>query len=89
MEYVILPQTKYRLLNHKLKTPAMQIRWKGYLFFPMHNGHFFDSYFAFKLVQLRNTEYGHKFGDIISKVVLDQFKSITLQKELREIPVGD
>lgn len=67
----------------------MQIRLKGYLFFPMHNGHFFDSYFAFKLVQLRNTEYGYKFGYTTSKVVLDQFKSITLQKELREISVGD
>lgn len=66
----------------------MQIRLKLYLFFPVHNGHFFDSYFAFRLVQLRNTEHGCKFDYIISKVVLDQFKSITLQKELRKISVG-
>lgn len=66
----------------------MQIRLKLYLFFPMHNGHFFDSYFAFKLVQLRNTEYRWKLDYIISKVVLDQFKSITLLKELRNVFVG-
>lgn len=66
----------------------MQIRLKLYLFFPMHNGHFFVPYFAFKLVQLRNTEYRCKFHYIISKVVLDQFKSITLQKELRSLSVG-
>lgn len=54
----------------------------------MHNGHFFDSYLAFKLVQLRNAEYRCKFDYIISKVLLDQFKSITLQKELRESSMG-
>lgn len=66
----------------------MQIRLKLYLFFPTHNGHFFDSCCAFNLVQLRNPEYGCKLDFIISKVLLDSFKSLILQKELREISVG-
>lgn len=66
----------------------MQVRLKLYLFLPMDDGHFFVFYFAFKLVQLRNTEYRCKFDYIISEVVLDQFKSIILQKELREVSIG-
>lgn len=54
----------------------------------MHNGRFFDSHLAFKLVQPQSTEYRCKFDYIISEVLLDQFKTITLQKELRRSSTG-